>query len=207
MIMREIHDKLDYEDNLALKIICFLFSVYLLVPDIRDTIALSIAMSFGSMQHNFYGSEMTLDILAGHELWFSAFPRWLFVATFQLIFGWILIIVSIFSLIKNAFRPTHQVATILMILDFYQSLVLLALSYFLMFTADDPQDLFLNMVALNVFVNLDDEIIKTYSIGKNKATAKEALLIYFENDEEDEEMGGDSTSDPMKSNVLKRVPH
>merc|ERR1719499_1184726 len=155
-------------------------------------------MTYGVFRSEWNWSKepITVDYLAMHEVENSKFPMWVFFGLFQLTFGGLIIMAQMFKMMRHFFNLTHEVVTILMILDCYQSITLLVLSYFLMFSVDKPYELILNMVALNVFVTLDDDIIKTYWIGKSKESAKETLLLYFEDDNEEvdleanEEKGG-----------------
>ena len=79
-----------------------------------------------------------------------------------------------------------------------QTLVLLPLAYVVIFSADDPTFVLVNMVAAQVFATLDDEFVNTFNDPQHLKV--EALEIYCEKkkeeekkeDEEDEEWEGTS---------------
>jgi len=71
------------------------------------------------------------------------------------------------------------------LIDFVQTLVLIPLGYVVIFASACPTDVFINIVVVQVFANLDDEFVRAFTEGP-QGTKQEALETYCQKVEEPE---------------------
>lgn len=64
------------------------------------------------------------------------------------------------------------------LIDFIQTLVLIPLAFVVIFSAGSPTDIFIDIVAVQVFANLDDEFVRAFS--EPQAVKRDALETYCE---------------------------
>ena len=64
------------------------------------------------------------------------------------------------------------------LIDFIQTLVLIPLAFVVNFSAGSPTDIFIDIVAVQVFANLDDEFVRAFS--EPQAVKRDALETYCE---------------------------
>ena len=69
------------------------------------------------------------------------------------------------------------------LIDFVQTLVLIPLGYVVIFASECPTDVFINIVVVQVFANLDDEFVRAFTEGP-QGTKREALETYCQKVEE-----------------------
>ena len=105
------------------------------------------------------------------------------------------------------FGVTDLWLVIVGLIDYMQTLVLVPLAYVVVFSADAPPDIFVNIVAVQVFANLDDAFVEAFA---NPAKCKyEALETYCEkeNDDSDEKKAAERAelSEEWKAGAKPRV--
>jgi len=178
------------ESNLTLKTLALTIKFLLFIPTIRDsTIVMQVMMGTGV-----WGSrdEITDEILNRRPL-----TGFFIFGLASVLFVPLLLVLGVFGkdavnncvnrlgvqyvIFKGDISPYVVAGAVFMgVVDMVQTLVLLPLSFIIIFSSESPADIFVNLVALQGFAFLDDIAAEAMGSGKDNEFINKLTWLYYD---------------------------
>jgi len=159
---------MDYDNDYTLKVCGVLFSEFLLLFAFYETVITAKALfAVGSTRQ-----EIEEDAIANINFCLIVFIGILWIVLSPLL---ILFIICICIFVN----PSNTAAVLIGIIDVFQTALLFPLAVVVIFVSETPIDVFVNVVALQIFGNLDDIIAYALSYNFRKEINRRALDLYF----------------------------